>query len=146
MDQLGLEGALRQQLERFGKDAGVQASFSGPDGIALPSLAEVTVFRVVQECLTNVQDHSGASRVDVELKTTETGLEVRVEDDGRGFDPDNVSPAADGKGLGLFGMRERAEALGGNFSLQSSPGKGCVAVLHIPQAEVAVGAGPSPVS
>ena len=146
LDQLGIQGALRQQLERFGKDAGIHASFSGPDEIALPSLAEVTVFRVVQECLTNVQDHSGASRVGVELKTTDTGLEVRVQDDGRGFDPEHVSPAADGKGLGLFGMRERAEALGGSFSLQSSPGRGCVAVLHIPSAEVAVGTGPSPVS
>ena len=54
-------------------------------------------------------------------------------------DGGRVSPAAAGKGLGLFSMRERAEALGGSFQLESSPGKGCVAVLSIPSSEVTVG-------
>ena len=143
-DQLGLEGALKQQVERFGQDTGIDASLSMSGEIALALSAELTVFRVVQECLTNVQDHSGAGRVDVEVRPTPGALEVRVEDDGGGFDANRVSQAAAGKGLGLFGMKERAEALGGGFRLESSPGKGCVAVLSIPSSEVAVGPDSSP--
>ena len=143
LDQLGLQGALRQQIERFGQESRVQAEFTMSGDVSMAPLAEVTVFRVVQECLTNVQDHSGASLVGVELKATAAGIDVRVEDNSRGFDPLNTPLSADGKGLGLFSMRERAEALDGSFTIQSSPGKGCAAVLHIPISEVAVGAGPS---
>ena len=144
LDQLGLGRVVQQQVERFGRDSGIRASFSGSGDATMAPLAEVTVFRIVQECLTNVRDHSVASQVEVELRRADTGLELRVEDDGRGFDPRQVVPAANGKGLGLVSMRERAEALGGRFSLRSSPGKGCLAVLTIPSSEVAVGANSSP--
>ena len=146
LDQLGLRGALRRHVERFGQDSGIQVSLSASGETPITPIAELTVFRVAQECLTNVQDHAAAGRVDVELQITETSLELTVADDGRGFDPNGVSPPSTGKGLGLFSMRERAEALGGSFSLRSGSGKGCVAALRLPIPEVAIGADSSTVS
>ena len=140
LDQLGLKRAIEQQVERFGQETGIEATFAASGDADVGSLAEVTVFRVVQECLTNVRDHSGASRVKVDLAIAGYSLELRVEDNGGGFDPQRPATSADGKGLGLFSMRERAEAVGGSFSLSSSPGKGCLAVLSIPLSEKAVGA------
>ena len=146
LDQLGLKGAIEQQVDRLRRDTGIDASFTTSGEADLASLAEVTAFRVVQECLTNVRDHSGAGKVSVDLSLAGDRLEVRVDDDGAGFDPQRPPASADGKGLGLFGMRERAEALGGNFSLTSSPGKGCLAVLSIPSSGEPVGIHPSPAS
>ncbi len=146
LDQLGLKGAVQQMVDRLGEDAGIEAAFTGSQDTAATPLTEVTVFRVAQECLTNVQDHSAASEVAVQLNVGADGVRLRVEDNGQGFDPTGVSPVGTDKGLGLFSMRERAEALGGTFSLQSSPGEGCVAVLSLPLVEVTVGASPGPTS
>jgi signal transduction histidine kinase len=70
-------------------------------------------------------------------------VEVKVRDDGMGFDPNSVAPAGMGKGVGLLSMRERAELLGGSLSVESSPGNGCMAVLYIPLREVEVGTDPN---
>ena len=140
LDQLGLKGAVRQQVERFGQETGIQASFTMSREVALDPLAEVTIFRVIQECLSNVQKHANASQVKVRLQSMDTGLELKVQDNGRGFDPDDVAPTTAGQGVGLFSMRERAELLRGSLSVQSSPGSGCQVILHVPSREVEVGA------
>ena len=127
----------------MGVETETEVSFTVEGDVAVDSLAEITAFRVVQECLNNVQEHAFAKVVDVSLEGTESTLEVRVEDDGRGFDLDDPSPSGAGRGVGLFSMRERAELLGGSLSLESSPGSGCRATLrippNIPSKEVAVG-------
>ncbi|MFQ5814806.1 MAG: sensor histidine kinase, partial [Anaerolineae bacterium] len=133
-----------QQVERFSQETGIQAYFSMSGDVALDTLAEVTVFRVVQECLSNVQKHASASQVEVRLQGMKTGLEVSVQDDGRGFDPHDVVSRTIGEGVGLLGMRERAELLGGSLSVQSSPGDSCRVILHIPSREVEVGAHSNP--
>ncbi len=142
LDQLGLIGALTQHVERFQQDTGISASFSAAGDIALNPLAEVTVYRVVQECLGNVQKHAAASGVDIRLQATDSGLEVTVKDDGRGFDPQAVASHTAKQGMGLMSMRERAELLGGSLSVQSSPGAGCQVVLQIPLEEGEVGTHP----
>ena len=76
LDQLGLKGAVRQQVERFGQETGIQASFTMSREVALDPLAEVTIFRVIQECLSNVQKHANASQVKVRLQSMDTGLEL----------------------------------------------------------------------
>ena len=144
LDQLGLVAALRQLVERFGTESGVRASFVSSEDIALGPLAELTVFRVVQECLNNVQVHANATQVEVKLQYADGTLEVTVLDEGRGFDPSHMAPVSTGNGVGFLSMPEREELLGGTFSVDSSPGNGCKAVLLIPQREVKVGAHSTP--
>ena len=143
LDQLGLAKAIEQHVAQFSQDAGIQASFSKSGDTALNPFAEVTVFRVVQECLTNVQKHANASRVEVSVCVVDGGLKTMVKDNGRGFDAHGVASSSMGKGMGLLSMRERAELLGGSLSVHSGPGAGCEIVLFIPLTEVAVGANPS---
>ena len=143
LDQLGLEGAIRQQLDHVKHQTGARCSLSTTGGAVPGPLAKVTIYRVVQECLTNVLKHAAASEVHVSLNTTGDGAEVEVRDDGVGFDPASVASAGMGKGVGLLSMRERAELLGGSLSVESSPGNGCLAVLYIPLREVEVGTDPN---
>ena len=145
LDQLGLVGAVSQYVERFGHESGIQASFTMSGGVALNPLAEVTVLRVVQECLTNVQKHSDASQVEVTLQVVDgTGLEAKVKDNGRGFNSHGAASGAVGTGMGLLSMHERAELLGGSLSVQSRPEKGCEITLFIPPQEVEAGAHSNP--
>ncbi len=140
LDQLGLLGAIKQQMERFSEQTGVEASFSMAGEVELDPIGEATVFRVVQECLSNIQKHANASQVEVLLQGMNTGLEVRIKDNGRGFDPSDVVAGTPVSGLGLLSMRERAELQGGTLSVQSSPGSGCRVVVYIPSREAEVGA------
>ena len=146
LDQLGLAGALDQYVERFAHETGIEAGFSASGDIEINPLADVTVLRVVQECLANVQTHAGADRVEVSLAAGANELEIRVEDDGRGFDTEMTGPDAIGRGVGLLSMRERAELLGGSLAIDSGPGKGCRVVLSVPMGEVNVGPHNGPAS
>ena len=132
LDQLGLGGAIQQQLERFKNETGAHASLSITEGATVAPAAEVTIYRVVQECLANVLQHAAASEVRVSLDITGRGADVQVLDDGRGFDTASSVPTGAGKGIGLLSMRERAELLGGSLSVQSSPGSGCQVDLFLP--------------
>ena len=140
LDQLGLIGALEQHVERFGQETGLETAFSVSGEVTLNSLAEVTIVRVVQECLNNAQKHADATRVDVRLRVVETGLELTVEDDGRGFGRGEVAADTETQGMGLRSMRERAELLNGSLSVEDSSGGGGLVVLHIPLEEQQVGA------
>ena len=132
LDQLGLARAVQQQVSQFDQETGIKGSFNISGDVALNSFAEVTVFRVVQECLTNVQKHAKANQVDVRFLVTDTGLQATVKDNGKGFDADGVASDAVGKSMGLLSMRERAELLGGSLSIQSSPDRGSEITLIIP--------------
>jgi two-component system sensor histidine kinase DegS len=136
LDQLGLAKAVEEQVSQFDQQTGIKASFNISGNVALNSFAEVTVFRVVQECLTNVQKHANAKQVDVQFKVTDTGLETTVRDNGNGFDARKVAGDGAGKSIGLLSMRERAELLGGSLSVQSSPDRGSEIILFIPTAGV----------
>ncbi|MBZ0090621.1 MAG: PAS domain-containing protein [Sulfuricellaceae bacterium] len=94
-----------------------------------------TVFRIVQESLTNIARHAQAKSVSIHLSCDAARLRIAVQDDGRGFDPEAAQQT--GSGLGLFGMRERAAIAGGKLRLISSPGKGTRLELDLPfEAEV----------
>ena len=131
LDQLGLVGALRQYIERFGEESGIDASLTVSGPFPTDPLTEVTIYRVVQESLTNVRRHSQATTVQVDLLGSDGNSEVRVSDDGQGFSPEKEVTSTV-KGIGLTSMRERAELVGGTFTVQSNPGKGCQTVLRIP--------------
>jgi signal transduction histidine kinase len=132
LDDFGLPETLAAYLGGFSKRTGIRTELEqqGMHGRLVPEV-EVCVYRIVQEALTNVARHSGARRVTVTLTRGPETLRLAVEDDGRGLDPSAVQTAAGG-GLGLIGMRERAQALGGTFALLSPRGAGVRVFVQIP--------------
>lgn len=127
LDDLGLIPALRWYAETRLESEGVRLSWDivGEER-RLPADIETALFRIAQEAMTNIQKYAQAQQVWVRLGfgLTETSLEIG--DDGVGFDPAEVlqNSYQDGRGLGLLGMRERAELLGGRFEMASAPGHG----------------------
>ena len=120
LDELGLGPAIETLAERSAEGTGVEVETHVVLGAAAARLApetESAVYRVVQEALTNVTKHAGASHVRVEVERDDGLVAVLVEDNGCGFDP-----AACTDGLGLVGMRERVELTGGRLEIRSEPG------------------------
>lgn len=131
----GLAGAVRQTVEEMGRDAGWSASFSERLGDArLPSAVETSVYRIVQEALTNAARHARASGVSVALGCEGGWLQLEVRDNGAGFDVQEVASAGRAQGLGLLSMRERAAGLGGSCGIESQPGGGTRIVVRLPLA------------
>jgi signal transduction histidine kinase len=131
LDHLGLVAALEQYIEAFDRQHGVAAQFQtvGLNGERLPPATETALYRIVQEALTNVIRHAQASHVGVLLERRDDQVVTIIEDDGVGFDPDIAMQSSR---LGLFGMRERAEMLGGKLVIESTAGKGTTVLVEIP--------------
>lgn len=134
LDHLGLDAALRQYARSATAKFGLAVHFKarGFTGERLPQTVETALYRVVQEAMTNVVRHARATRVDLMVERRDHTVLVMVEDDGVGFEPALVQG---GEHFGLLGMSERAEALGGTLSLESSPGKGTTIVVEVPSAD-----------
>jgi two-component system sensor histidine kinase UhpB len=126
LDELGLTAALRWHLDRQMQAANLTPHFSVdslPD--RLQSDVEIACFRVAQEALTNVIRHAGARRVWVDLHRSEDRLILIIRDDGQGFDVSAARERAlQGASMGLIGMQERVELVGGQLRLNSAPGQG----------------------
>ncbi|RKS76723.1 histidine kinase/DNA gyrase B/HSP90-like ATPase [Actinomadura pelletieri DSM 43383] len=126
LDQFGLAGAVEQLMERFqGRSLRVRLHCAG-ELAALPAAAEEAAYRIVAEALANVSRHAEATRCDVRLEACEDALEVEVADDGRGVPPGALV------GVGLVGMRERAEELGGRCAVSARPGGGTLVRAVLP--------------
>ena len=111
LDDLGLEAALAGNVRELSRQGAVEATFEADGELgALPQDAQLVVYRVAQEALSNAVRHSGAEHVQVGLRRRATGVELSVADDGRGFTFDQASG-----GLGIGGMRERALLVGGEL-------------------------------
>ncbi len=134
LDDLGLASAVRWWAARHLTPAGIAVRLEIENlEERLPPALEIPVFRAVQEALTNALRHSGAKTVLVQMSKEPGLLRVDVEDDGRGFTPADVAtPSETGQGLGLLGMRERIEILGGTLTLDSSPGAGTHVSFAVP--------------
>jgi PAS domain S-box-containing protein len=126
LDDLGLEAALRSHLER----SRVRAELELDTAISLPqkrldTAVETACFRIVQEAMTNVVRHAGATRLAVSVQAIDGELVLSVRDDGRGFDPAAAAQrAARGESAGLSGMEERAQLAGGRLEIHAAPGRG----------------------
>jgi two-component system, NarL family, sensor histidine kinase UhpB len=129
LDDHGLEAAIDAQLKRFAARTGVEAQFSANgDPDVLGEDAQTAVYRTAQEALNNIGRHAGATAVEMDLSMNGHGTELRVRDDGAGFDPSDVAVG----GLGLKGMAERARLVGGELDVRSAPGGGTTVTLRIP--------------
>jgi two-component system sensor histidine kinase UhpB len=132
LDDLGLAPAIRwyasDRLEPEGIDVTVDAD---PDLPRLPTHIETAVFRIAQEAISNVLNHADAGQVRVRLSHG-NGLELEIEDDGVGFDSTRLVPPDSRQHMGLFGIRERAAALGGEARVESTPGEGTRVSVMIP--------------
>src|SRR4051812_41633353 len=121
LDDHGLVPAVRAQLQLFSASTGIETHISTRGTASmLGDDEEIAVYRVAQEALTNAARHARARRVDLELVVGPRGTELRVSDDGVGFDP----ASSRGEGLGLDGMAERARLLGGELEVRSARGSG----------------------
>jgi two-component system sensor histidine kinase UhpB len=139
LDDHGLMPAIETQLKRFSARTGIEVRVSTdgePD--TLPEDVQTAVYRILQEALANVSRHAGATAVAVEMEVGDERLELRIRDDGAGFDPASVvrdSIDGPGAGLGLSGMAERARLAGGELDIRSAPGGGTTVSLRIGQLE-----------
>jgi signal transduction histidine kinase len=128
LDQFGLVLALRNLVTRHGELAGVRASFTAtPTDARAPVEIETACFRIVQEALSNVARHARARHVEVTLTAQDVALEVTVSDDGVGFNVERLRT-----GLGLVGMDERADFVGGRLDIESAPGAGTTLRARFP--------------
>ena len=145
LDDLGLVASLRNLIDELEERTGIQTQFHYQGGERrFTSEAETGLFRITQEALRNVERHAAAQHVLVELTL---GREARllVRDDGQGFSVCAVLKSGTHAGLGLVGLRERAELLHGRLEIRSSPGRGTTVVVRVPVGEAPnVGAGPLP--
>ena len=122
LDDLGLPAALEHIGNELAQRSGLKVRFSPQVREEhLPELHAVSLFRVAQEALRNVERHAQATQIDIRLDDSGDKLELRITDDGRGFDVKNIELSKD-RGIGLTNMRERVERNGGTFELVSHPG------------------------
>jgi signal transduction histidine kinase len=135
----GIVSAIDWQLQRFGRNADIAIEFSAPkEDIPLDPDAAITVFRIVQEALTNVIKHARATRVSVTLALQDEALLLTIADNGQGIQP--TRGKSNGNGFGLLGMTERATALGGELTIQPAKRRGTQISLRVPLPDTSAGA------
>jgi signal transduction histidine kinase/ligand-binding sensor domain-containing protein len=136
LDELGLVPALKGYMEAQSQRSGLEIDVEGTNAInGLTPEIEITAFRVVQEAVTNVIRHAGASQATVEVRQTDRELQLMVRDDGSGFDMrQSMDRAAAGKALGILGMQERVRMLDGDIRIDSVPGRGTRIEVRLPVA------------
>ncbi len=137
LDELGLIAALRGYLEAIAARAELGIDLDLDETLGrLPPELEIAAFRIVQEAVTNAVRHAGASHIRVRLQRGDGELNLRIQDDGHGFDVAAVAGrSTGGQHLGLLGIRERARMLGGDVALDSTPGHGTDVRVRIPLGE-----------
>ncbi|WP_081988450.1 sensor histidine kinase [Halobacillus sp. BBL2006] len=127
LDELGLLPAIRSFLQRLDKSFGLNVKFSTTVNCRLTPTVETTIYRIIQEALTNVRKYAEVQEAAVKLIEKDNLLTVYIIDDGVGFSETHAK-----RGVGLFSMEERARAIGGALNVQSSPAKGTKIKLTIP--------------
>jgi signal transduction histidine kinase len=133
LDDLGLIPALRSFMKEFTKRTRIVIHFTAFAEIErLDSDKRTVLFRVVQEALTNVDKHARARSVNVGIVKVRGTVRMDIHDDGRSFSVERVLAAVRIQRLGLIGMRERVEMVGGSFTVESAPGKGTTVRAEIP--------------
>jgi signal transduction histidine kinase len=128
LDDFGLVAALEHLRDTFSEQTGMRVDLESQIDGRLPSDVETALYRIVQEALTNIVKHAQASAVSIVLARSNRAVTAVIEDDGRGFVPDDDG----GEGQGLIGVRERLALLGGKLKIESSPRAGTTIVAEVP--------------
>ncbi len=132
LDDLGLIPALHSFMKNFTTQTGVRThltAFAAVEQLDMPR--RTVLFRVAQEAFSNVARHAQASRVEVIIRRLPDGISMKIKDDGKSFPVENTLHAKGNKRLGLLGMRERLEMVGGALNIESSPGTGTTVEARI---------------
>jgi signal transduction histidine kinase/ligand-binding sensor domain-containing protein len=129
LERLGLTKALKAMFAKISDVVELDCEIDSVDNL-FPKEAEINVYRIVQESLNNVIKHSDAAEAVIKIKKAENQVVISIKDDGRGFDTNNVK--SNGGGLGLSGLRERTNMLGGAISINSSIGNGTEIKVILP--------------
>jgi signal transduction histidine kinase len=133
LDDLGLIPALESFMKSYMEDTGVRASLKVFAGIEESNgMTRTMLYRVAQEALNNVARHAKASQVEVSIQYLDGIIHMDIKDDGQGFDADGKSNPKQHNRLGLIGMRERVEMVGGTFRVESTPGNSTTVHVEIP--------------
>jgi signal transduction histidine kinase len=133
LDDLGLIPALRTFMKGFTQETGIRVHLSAFAAVEEFNGDKRTVlYRVAQEALTNVARHAQASRAEVKIEKVDGCICMKIKDDGKGFEKERVLSARRGQRLGLLGMRERLDMVGGKFTVTSRPGKGTTVLAQVP--------------
>jgi two-component system, NarL family, sensor histidine kinase DevS len=129
LDDFGLVAAVERLVQTFSEATAIRVDLEAQLGDErLPAEVETTLYRIVQEALTNIVKHAGASRVSILLVRSSGSATVVIEDDGQGFDPAELRE----DGMGIIGMRERVELHEGRLTVESTPGSGATLVAEVP--------------
>jgi signal transduction histidine kinase len=134
LDDLGLPKAVRRLVNDFSKRSGIQSTYEHKEpAVPLPPEVSICLYRVVQECLSNISRHAQASHVEVELICEDDGVSLSVRDNGVGFDVQHA--AQSGGHLGLLSMKERVRMTKGTLEVESTPLRGTEIRAEIPLAK-----------
>jgi len=140
LDEVGLVSALRSYLDGFTERSKIKVDLELPEDLGrLPQDLETAIFRIVQECLTNIHRHSESPVARIRIRRSDGQLSLEVEDRGKGIPPGNLEAMESGgtPGVGIRGMRERLRQLGGSLKINSS-GTGTVVVARLPVASTSL--------
>jgi PAS domain S-box-containing protein len=133
LDHFGLVAAIEWQAKEFQKHTALRCRLKiEVEDVGIPDPFATAIFRIFQETLTNIARHANATRVDVSLREIPIGLELKVADNGKGFDVNYKGKKGERKSLGLLGMRERAVSVNADVILESKIGVGTAVTLKIP--------------
>jgi PAS domain S-box-containing protein len=133
LDDLGLIATLHSHIKDFSKRTGIHVALETVAGVdRLNSVLRTVLYRVAQSALANVAQHAQASRVEVRIEKLPGAVQMEIKDNGRSFAVEQVLHAKKNKRLGLLGMRERVEMVGGSFVVESAPGQGTTIRARIP--------------
>lgn len=127
LDDLGLVPAIRSFLSRYSEHYNIDVYFECVLNRRINISIELTIYRIIQEALTNVRKYADVDEAKVTVRELDNVVRVMIEDKGKGFDVKKHSP-----GVGLFSMDERARSVGGEFTINSSPEKGTKIILEVP--------------
>jgi PAS domain S-box-containing protein len=133
LDDLGLIPALHSFLKNFTAQTGIHTHLTAFAGLEeLDISRRTTLYRVAQEALTNVSRHAKASQVEVTIQKKPAGICMQINDNGKSFSVEQMLQGKGGKRLGLLGMRERLEMVGGRFEIESAAGHGTTVTAEMP--------------
>jgi|GEM_PF-2167922 len=138
LDDFGIVAALRMLCKDFEKRQGISPTLTVDPGVPaqIDGHIEVAMYRIAQEALANIARHARASAVSLRLESQVMRLQLVVQDDGKGFSPEDIERArGSGRGSGLISMRERSELLGGSFDVRTNAGAGTAISVSIPFGE-----------